>query len=63
MTADVKLCTAVLDTGVHVNGEWPHCIDADRCTASAKCFWRGFHQLADDVYRKKHETAQKELFT
>lgn len=60
MTA--RLCTEVLESGLHVNAEYPHCIDEARCKARAKCFWRGFHQLADDQYRKKQETAQKELF-
>lgn len=63
MTAAAPLCTEVLDSGVHVNAEYPHCIDVERCQARAKCTWRGFHQLADNVYRKKQETSQKELFT
>lgn len=61
MTA--RLCTQVLETGVRVNGEYPHCIDESRCKTRVRCFWRGFHQLADDQYSIKLKTAQKDMFT
>jgi len=58
----VKLCTEVLESGVHCTPEYPHCIDEERCKANTRCFWRGFHQLADHQFRRKEATAQKDLF-
>lgn len=57
----VKLCTEVLETGVHCSPDFPHCIDEERCKANDRCFWRGFHQLADHQYRKTPKE-QKDLF-
>lgn len=60
--ASAKLCTAVLESGVHCTPEYPHCIDEARCRTNDRCFWRGFHHLADDKYRKQQASAQKDLF-
>jgi hypothetical protein len=61
--APPRLCTEVLESGLHTGQAFPHCIDEDRCKSTARCFWRKFHQLADEQYRKKQAAAQQELFT
>jgi hypothetical protein len=62
MTTSAPLCTDILDSGVRAGPDFPHCINPETCRANARCFWRGFHQLADDQYRKRQESAQKDLF-
>lgn len=46
----VKPCADVREDGVYVNKEYPLCVGEEYCKDS--CFWRRFHMLPTDKYRK-----------
>ena len=47
-----RLCADTVADGLHVARDYPHCVNSMTCQAFG-CFWRRFHQLPPDKYRRK----------
>lgn len=56
----MSICSDVVPDGIYIGKEIPmHCVRESNCKING-CFWRRFHELTAEPYRRKIKAAMEE---